>query len=295
MNDKYIITKDFIQKNFSRDNINKLSNLGFKTLSEKELNKFILKAKLIGYKITNIEDGETYIVYSDANIIVVSKNKFKILDGENMFLYKAFKSIDLSQVDLSEVFNLTCMFSCCNIKNIRIADINITSKACKMVNMFSEAKIDKLEIVDFSVDAVVDKLSNMFNISQIKELTIINFNNKQIKGLSNMFGDSKIKKLEIRNFKTTDVEDMSLMFDGANINKIDLRGLDTSKVNNMYCMFSDCTSNLIDLSDFIINSDCDTESMFSYCTAAIKLPRDTESANRLRKEIEETKNRVKIV
>lgn len=150
-----IISERFINK-LAR--INQTADLSFKTLNSQTLKNFILKAQLLGYKIEEYDDS--YVVYNNKTITVLSTHKFKVVNGNGLFSDSYSNNIDLSQINMVDNNTLEKAFLRCKSKEIKLNNIN-TSNVKSMQSMFNSCSIGKLDLSSFNTSKVTD-MSYMF-------------------------------------------------------------------------------------------------------------------------------------
>ena len=183
---------------------------------------------------------------------------------------KSLTSIDLSDVDFSNVNDLGFMFANCvslqtiNLKNTRFflaEKIN-----CMFLNCYS---LKELDFSSFTPKNINYMYSTFYNCSS---LTSIKFNEFSTTGLNDMgylfYNCSSLKIIDISFFNTKDVGKMNNMFEGCkSLTSIKFGpNFNTNNVYSIYSMFSGCHSlKSIDY-DLVINNNVDNLSyLFSDC------------------------------
>ena len=144
-----------------------------------------------------------------------------IIANESMIEYFAafykMTSIDLSDLDTSEVTNMISMFEDCG---------SLTS----------------LDVSNFNAPQLTD-ITDMFSrLTNLETLNLSNFNAPKITNMDGMFKDlSKLSKLDLTNFNTVNVTSMSEMFNNcSSLTNLDLSSFDTTNVTNMSEMLCGC-------------------------------------------------------
>lgn len=215
------------------------SNKSLKFISNiKNISTIFSKAQLIGSRVKQLKDS-IYAVENNDNIMIVSDKQIAFPNNSNfLFASAQFKTIDIDNVDTSNVTNMLGMFYECTSKAIRL-------------------KIDTSKVIN---------MESMFSYCSFKELDLSCFNTSRVQNMSCMFENSKIDNLNISSFDTSKVISMQGMFDSSLLTYLDLSHFDTSKVQNMDSMFSSCIANEINISNFKSNSLLTKRNMFHVCT-----------------------------
>ena len=210
---------------------------------KKSIKQPIDKLILTGIAPKNL--GELFVNYSDSdmltNVITTEIN---------------CKTIDLSNLDTSNVIDMEYMFSDCeNLEEIKGLDKLDTSNVTDMQGMFCSCE-------------------------NLKTLDVSNFDTSKVKYMSWMFECCKnleeIKGLD--KIDTSNVTDMySIFYNCRNLKTLDLSNFDTSKVINIGYMFEDCKNlKTLDISNFNMKNVRSTDGMFNDCPYidTFKLPDD---------------------
>lgn len=166
-------------------------------------------AQLATGKITNLsfEDG----LVCDNDLSYLFYNNFLNL-----------KSLDLSNLDTSNVTNMSYMFSGCS---------NLTT----------------LDISSFNTSNVADMSRMFYNCSSLTTLNVSNFNTSKVTSMNNMFlSCSSLTSLDVSSFVTSNVTDMYGMFyDCSSLETIYASSnFVTTNITSSSSMFSNC-SNLV--------------------------------------------------
>jgi len=190
-------------------------------------------------------------------------------------------SLDLSNLDTSNVKNMTGMFdNCHSLTTLNISNFN-TSKVKNMDSMFGVCKkLTTLDLKHFDTSNV-ENMSAMFNgCENLSSLDISSFNTSNVTDMSVMFNDcKKLVDLDVSKFNTSKVKDMKWMFCNCEkVTKLDTSNFDTSKVFYFQEMFSGC-SNLAEITGDCGNfnysyqgvANLNTENMFANCKKLKKL------------------------
>ena len=164
--------------------------------------------------------------------------------------FKQTKTIDLSNLDTSNVTNMEAMFFYCEALN-------------------------KLNINNFNTINVTN-MHDMFNCcSSLTELDLSSFNTSNVTNMSAMFsGDVSLKNINFgQNFDTSSVNDMRTMFNQCeSLTELDLTNFNTSKVKTMSWMFHGCKNMLnITFSKNFGSATTNMSRMFNGCTSLTAL------------------------
>ncbi len=182
-----------------------------------------------------------------------------IVSTSFMYAYSKASSIDLSDLDTSNVEDMNWMFSKSEAEEIKgLENIN-TSKVTNMSAMFNESKVNVLDLSHFDT-------SNVTN-------------------MSSMFMNSIAETLNVSSFDTSNVESMNYMFNKSSATEI--KGLDkfnTKRVLNFGYMFALSKASSLDLSSFEFGQLIYISQMFSTCSAKEVYVKDQETLDLLKSE-----------
>ena len=170
-----------------------------------------------------------------------------IIANESMIEYFAafykMTSIDLSDLDTSEVTNMSSMFEDCgSLTSLDVSNFD-TSKVTNMISMFAYcSSLTSLDVSNFNAPELTN-ITDMFSeLTNLETLNLSNFNAPKITNMDGMFKDlSKLSKLDLTNFNTVNVTSMSEMFNNcSSLTNLDLSSFDTTNVTNMSEMLCGC-------------------------------------------------------
>ena len=217
-----------------------------------------------------------------SNIII--HDKIYPTDTNCWFSHYKGTTLDLKNLDTSNVTNMDFMFyDCSNLTSLDVSNFD-TSKVTKMRDMFGGCKsLTSLNLSNFNTSNVTD-MSYMFgsimgSCSNLTSLDLSNFNTSKVTNMSGMFyGCENLTSLNVSNFNTSNVTNMSHMFGGfmsggcSKLTTLDLRKFDTSKVTNMDYMFNGCSSlTSLNVSNFNTSNVTNMSSMFDGCRSLTSL------------------------
>ena len=184
----------------------------------------------------------------------------------NYMFYKCEKltSINLNNLDLSFVEEMTSMFSGCSSLEIfhfpyfnkvledeintkrNSTDYNVIQKVISTTYMFKDCiSLKRVNISNWNLNNVI-RMSSMFqNCISLEEIIFPDFNASELKYIDSLFNNCKsLTKVNITKFKNTyNLISMSYMFENCiSLKEIDLSSFDISSISYIQNMFSGCTS-----------------------------------------------------
>ena len=220
----------------------------------------------------DIDGNKIAIICQDGGVVAPQ-------DSSSLFEFGTYhlelKLLDLSNLDTSEVTNMSGMFAgCSGLTNLDLSNFD-TSGVTNMYRMFINCYgLTELNISNFNTSNVTN-MSGMFSsCSGLTELNISNFNTSDVTNMYNMFfGCNSLTELNISNFDTSKVTSMSNMFFGcAGLTELNLSNFDTSKATNMEAMFYGCSSLTgLNLSNFDTSGVTNMGMMFYNCSGLTKI------------------------
>ena len=170
-----------------------------------------------------------------------------IIANESMIGYFAafykMTSIDLSDLDTSEVTNMSSMFEDCgSLTSLDVSNFD-TLQVTNMSKMFNLCEsLTSLDASNFNAPELTN-ITDMFSeLTNLETLDLSNFNAPKITNMDAMFKKlSKLSKLDLTNFNTVNVTSMGEMFSGcSSLTSLDLSSFDTTNVTDMSDMLCDC-------------------------------------------------------
>ena len=189
-------------------------------------------------------------------------NGKSIISMSNMFSNSKTETIDLSNVNTSNVTDMYRMFGeSATTSIIGLENFN-TSKVTKMDSMFFKSQVTTLNLNSFDTSNVTD-MSFMFSGSQATTLNLSNFDTSKVANMTSMFSSSQATTINLSSFDTSKVTDMSYMFRYSQVTTLDLSNFDTSNVTSMSEMFLKSKALTIDLSNFNTSNVIQMSRMFS--------------------------------
>ena len=178
-------------------------------------------------------------------------------------------TLDLSGFDTGNVTDMNNMFSSCrSLTSLDLSSFN-TSKVTKMHQMFSNCtNLTSLDLSNFDTSKVTYMNDMFFYCSSLTELDISGFDTSSVTTMGHLFRHcSKLTSLDLSSFDTSNVEYMYGMFcDCIGLTKLDLSGLDTSSIRDINYMFDGCVNlTSLDLSSFDTSKDVSMTVTFRKC------------------------------
>lgn len=219
MKDKAYLTREIIEK------INKSAGISFKTVNKESFEKIQSKALLLNlvqysdndFLVINTYDsikGEQLVVYSYKEIYLYRPNKVDRSTDKIYFEETDFTSIDLHNVNTSEIRYAVRMFKNCKAKSIDVSTMD-TSNIMLMISMFNGVNLSTpLDLSNFKTSRLIGT-DSMFRAAKIKELRLDNFNTSRVISMSSMFKDADIEYIDISNFQISTHTITDQMFDGC--------------------------------------------------------------------------------
>ena len=193
------------------------------------------------------------------------------------------KTLDLSNLDTSQVTRMFETFYQCNkLEEIILTNVD-TSNVTNMSFMFSDcSNLTSLDLSNFDTSNVTYMNYMFSSCRNLTSLDLTNFDTSKVTDMNSMLQDcSKLTSLDLSNFDTSNVTDMGFMFSGcSNLTSLDLSNFDTSKVTNMNSMFSSCRNlTSLDLTNFDTSNVMNMQYMFGWCDTLVNLYINFDTSN----------------
>lgn len=272
-----------------------------KKIDTESILKIIQKAKLLGRAkdiptacghncyLVSKTDTE-HIIYIPDNVTQLNMNDYErpftdeicdlkgsikviggtgLKDTQYMFDECEVQSLDLSNLDTSNVWNMECMFLACKVKALDVSTLSTKSVTC-MYAMFQQCETKKIDISNFNTTKVTN-MTSMFSACESEVINVEGIDTRNVKNMHAMFSFCSPQSINLRGFNTSSVKDMSNMFEYCNTDSIDISSFDTRNVSDFSNMFNNCTVPSLDLSSFIINSGASVGKMFHNCKSKVKV------------------------
>lgn len=242
-----------------------------------------------GKKVTALYRGFTTDWYRSADAVPwaehaadiehVSITENEIFPGSTAYWFTDLKnmtSCDLSNLNTTNVFDMSYMFcGCSSLKNLDVGLFN-TNQVSNMRRMFngcsSLTSIDGLN--NFST-ANVTLMDYMFNgCTAVSSLDLSSFDTSRVTDMTGMFSwCPSLTSLDLSSFDTSKVTYMMSMFDFCTkLESLDVSSFNTSNVTFMKNMFRKCESlRALDLSGFDTSKVVHAENMFQLCDSLMEV------------------------
>ena len=157
-----------------------------------------------GWTIENIKYPEVTKIVIDPGVLVPK-------DSSNLFsnFSNVKEFVGLSNLDTSQVTNMSAMFSGCGAKELNLNNWD-TSNVTDMNNMFSTC-------------------------NNLEKINLKSFNTKNVKNMHDMFfACPKLRKLDLSSFETPNLTNIGLMFGEDHIDYLDMRNFGNSQINGIF-------------------------------------------------------------
>ncbi|EAE8309422.1 BspA family leucine-rich repeat surface protein [Listeria monocytogenes] len=209
-------------------------------------------------KITNIvlEDkvfasGNCQTLFRDSaatSLDLSNLDTSNVTSMRQMFYSNAATSLDLSNFDTSKVTDMYYMFAASAATSLDLSNWD-TSNVISMESMFYGSLATSLDVSSLDTSNVTN-MRQMFIGSLATSLDLSNFDTSKVTNMYGMFQYSAATSLNLSNFDTSNVTNMGYMFDRSAVTSLDLSNFDTSKVAGMDSMFNQSVATSLDLSSF---------------------------------------------
>jgi surface protein len=179
---------------------------------------------------------------------VAKTTNAKITNAKYLFYYGIkldYVNEILLLCDWEKIADMSYMFSSCSeLTSLDLSNID-TSNVTTMRDMFSScSKLTSLDVSNFNTSNVTTMSSMFYNTSNLTQLDVSNFNTSNVTTMYNMFyNTSNLTQLDVSNFDTSNVTNMGSMFYYCQkLTDLDLSSFDMSKVTNVNTMFYQCNN-----------------------------------------------------
>ena len=154
-----------------------------------------------GYIYSKIE----YSLGLDVTKIVIDPGVIAPQDSNNLFInfHNVKEFVGLSNLDTSQVTNMSGMFDSCGVKELDLSGWN-TSNVTNMSYMFPQClNLEKINVKNWDTSNVENMSGMFFTCPKLHKLDLSNFETPNLKKSSLMFGEDAIYDLDIRNFDSS--------------------------------------------------------------------------------------------
>lgn len=195
-----------------------------------------------GTEVSIIVDSETKTTTADATTGAFSFDLKDLAFSGLRVASRAFKELDMSNLDTSDIINMQYMFNSCE-------------------------QLQSLDVTHFDTSNVTN-MAYMFALCvELLQLDVTHFDTSKVTNMNSMFASCKsLSTLDVTGFDTSKVTDFSFMFMGCNFESLDLSKFNTSSCTQMKSMFKFCESlTSLDLSNFDVSNLTSADEMFRGC------------------------------
>lgn len=223
------------------------------------------------YPIYVVVNGGEVEFHTPADKFMANADCMYMFNGKS-----SLRTIDLTNVDTSEVTTMESMFDGCeSLTSLTFGDSFNTSNVTRMYRMFSDcSSLTELDLSGFDTSNVTSMSAMFSDCSLLEEIDLSGFDTSKVTAMDDMFRNCEsLKALDLSGFDTSNVTYMSKMFSScSSLTELDLGSFNTEKVESMAHMFSGCSSlTELDLSNFSTESVLRMENMFSGCYSITEL------------------------
>ena len=153
-----------------------------------------------------VEEKTNEYLSNEVTKIVIDPDVIAPKDSSHLFLFSNVKEfIGLSNLNTSQVTNMSAMFSGCGAKELDLSGWD-TSQVTDMSEMFRDNNnLEKINVKSFNTKNVKNMMDMFRRCGKLRIIDISNFETPNLKNADLMFGDDHIYYLDMRNFslKTT--------------------------------------------------------------------------------------------
>jgi len=219
------------------------------------------------YSCSNMFNGLTNIKSIDLSDLDTSQ----VTDMSEMFNGSTkLESLNLQSLNLSAAENLNSMFqSCYSLREIDLSNLD-ASHVTTMSGMFSQCSaISSINLSNLKLGSVID-MSYLFDrCMTTSKIDLSNINTQTVKNMSHLFYQcAGLRSLNLSNFDTSSVQDMDEMFSKASfLESLDLSNFNTKSLLSMKGMFFNCLNLIhLNISSFDTTSVTDMSEVFHSCS-----------------------------
>ena len=169
----------------------------------------------------------------------------EVTDMSYMFSKTSIQSLDLSAFNTSSVENFGDMFRECGLlTSLNLS--NFKTSLCKSIRgMFHSCNLlQKLDISNFDTSLVTNMKSLFFNCYSLEKIDLRHFDVSLVTNMNGMFyGCKKLTTLDLSNFRTPSLLDLGNFLEKCSgLKYLNIDNFDTSKTTNFHVMFNGCSS-----------------------------------------------------
>ena len=164
--------------------------------------------------------------------IVIDPGVIAPKDSSDLFrnFYNIKEFVGLSNLDTSQVNNMSNMFAGCGVKELDLSNWD-TANVIYMSAMFEECrKLEKVNTQSFNTENVKDMKRMFFSCWNLRKIDISNFYTPNLINAGLIFGGDCLDYVDMRNFDSSKIADSLNVFEIAYICKLTVG----SKFTNQY-------------------------------------------------------------
>lgn len=185
------------------------------------------------------------------------------------------ESMDLSQVNTSEMTNAKRMFrDCSSLTSLDLSSWNVAN-VTDMFEMFCYCEsLTSLNLSGWNTANVIDMGLMFYYCLSLSSIDLTGWDTSNVIDMYHMFNSCEsLTSLDLSGFNTANVSSMTQMFYGCrSLTSLNLSGWDTSTVMTMVAMFSGCSSlTSLDLSNWNTANVISMDNMFNGCKSLTSL------------------------
>lgn len=173
---------------------------------------------LIPDDVSEINERDPWDIRAESRLKFLTGN-VKVIGGaglksaHRMFWYcKKIISLDLSEMNTSNVEDMSGMFLSCRASAINMSNLDTSN---------------------------VRDMNDMFRCTRIKDIDLSSFDTHKVRNMAHMFEECTALKVNVNTFNTENIEDMRDMFKNCRIQLINLSSFKINpSIANIYGMFS---------------------------------------------------------
>ena len=183
--------------------------------------------------------------------------------------------LDISSFDTSNVTDMSLMFRSCELLTSLDLSSFDTSNVTDMYGMFAFClSLTSLDLSSFDTSNVTDMYGMFSRCESLPSLDLSSFDTSNVTNMGYMFSYCEsLPSLDLSSFDTSNVTDMTYMFNSCyGLTVLDLSSFDTSNVTDMRYMFNSCSGlSALDLSSFDSSNVEEADHMFASCNSLVSL------------------------
>lgn len=206
--------------------------------------------------IRDIQGGGSDFTIDDSSYLFAGTARMENFDNimkllkdvtktDHMFYYNYVReSIDLSDLDTSNVTDMSSMFEYCQyVPSINISNFN-TSNVGNMARMFYYCdQLQEIDVSKLDVSKVLRMDYMFYGCNNLKSLDLSTWNTAALNQVQYMFSQcNKLETINLGHIDTSRCTNFQSMFYQTSLKNIDFSILDTSRVTNMGDIFGYCKS-----------------------------------------------------